>query len=142
MGELPEAGKLLLCPHDFHVDLWYLMPGEGDGTIPSSSSGGSGRFGVSGKVLRPPPGSVPRPQKLMRLSLDAEVEAGGAKRSLTPHLLSSALAPDGQVLALSDKRGTRLFSLNIEELELTNLTKQFPPEVSKESCPTLTVSPH
>lgn len=64
-----------------------------------------------GRKLLVPKDELPKPQRLIDVSLDT-----------SSHLLSSALSSDNRLFALSNQEGTRLFALTVEELEVRKIT--------------------
>ena len=83
-----SAARVVLCQHQRRADVWYLQPPKG---IKASASCAHS----------------PQPVKMWSLKLK------GAQK----HILASALAPGGDVVALSDSAGTRLFKLDLASLE-------------------------
>ena len=83
-----SAARVVLCQHQLRADVWYLQP-------PKSITGSSTCA------------HSPSPVKMWSLKLK-----GGQR-----HIISSALAPGGDLVALSDSAGTRLFRLDLGTLE-------------------------
>jgi len=88
-----QGSRLLLCQRNEHLELWYLKQPK----LPSSC----GEFEALAYV---------ESELAMRIALSGAEEG--------QHICASALSPSGDVLAASDANGSRLFRLNLEELEV------------------------
>jgi len=89
-----QGSRLLLCQRNEHLELWYLKQPK---LPPSLSSDLEGLASLEGELA-------------MRIALSGAEEG--------QHICASALSPSGDVLAASDASGSRLFQLNLEELEV------------------------
>jgi U3 small nucleolar RNA-associated protein 4 len=94
-----QGSRLLLCQRNEHLELWYLKQPK----LPSSLSGDlEALASLEGELA-------------MRIALSGAEEG--------QHICASALSPSGDVLAASDATGSRLFRLNLEELEVRREVK-------------------
>jgi len=91
-ASVAQASRLFLCQRNEHLELWYLK------RPPKAGAGGP---------LTP---AMPESELVLRIAL------GGAEEG--QHICASALAPDGTLFAASDASGSRLFRINLEELEV------------------------
>jgi len=101
-ASVAEDSRLVLCQRDAHLELWYLQPPK--------EHAPSGVSIVPVGSVQVPAGRLPEAQLVLRIALNSKPEG--------QHLSASAITPNGQLIAASDLSGTRLFHLNIEDLEV------------------------
>lgn len=73
----------------------------------------------------------PEVQKVISIILARKVKSQDGSKETLHHLASSAIAPDGKIVAASEMTGTRLFDVNVEQLQVRRTS--LPTEIS--SCP-------
>jgi len=92
-ASVAPSSRVMLCQRDTKLELWYLQH-------PKASKA------VGGNPL-------PEGQHVLRISLDSGKQG--------KHIAASAIAPDGQHIAASDDTGTKVFSVQISELQVQRL---------------------
>lgn len=97
-ASVAQGSRLFLCQRNEHLELWYLKqpPATGEG----QAAGGR-------QPLTP---ARPESELVLRIALSGAEEG--------QHICASALAADGTLFAASDASGSRLFHINLEELEV------------------------
>lgn len=111
---IAEDSRLVMCQSDSHLELHYIQPPSAP---MEAAPKGVAAWAGAAEVW---PSRLPEPQLLVRHSL--------ARAADGHHLTSSAITKDGRFFACSDLSGTRLFHLNISELEVRR-ERQFPESV-------------
>mmetsp|Transcript_63497 Transcript_63497/g.148022 ORF Transcript_63497/g.148022 Transcript_63497/m.148022 type:complete len:746 (+) Transcript_63497:108-2345(+) len=103
-GSIAQGSRLFLCQRNEHLELWYLKqpPKLSVGGVPSTC--------------------LPESELVLRITLSSADQG--------QHICASALAPDGRLFAASDASGSRLFTVNLEELEVRR-EQRLPKEVCK-----------
>ena len=71
----------------------------------------------------------PEIQKVITFIMTRKVKSKDGDKETTHHLTSSALAPDGKMVAASEMTGTRLFNVSAEQLQVRRV-KGLPTEVA------------
>jgi len=91
-ASVAQGSRLLLCQRDEHLELWYLKQPKRE---------------EAGDPLAP---AELESELVLRIALSSADEG--------QHICASALAPSGALFAASDASGSRLFHINLEELEV------------------------
>lgn len=105
-ADVAQQRRLVLCQMEQKLELWHLKE-------PTS------------QLLQEDESWTPsKPQLLISLSLKAQAATA------TPGLCSSALSPEGVRVAASDAGGTRLFEIDVKELQVRRV-KALPTELAQ-----------
>jgi len=110
-ASLAEDSRLVMCQRTNKLGMYYLQPPK---QAKEAGTEKAAAWAGAAEVLS---GGLPDSQMLTRIALSRAAEGH--------HLASSAITRDGSHFAASDSAGTRLFNLNISELEVRR-ERQFP----------------
>ncbi|CAK0852750.1 unnamed protein product [Prorocentrum cordatum] len=110
VASVAQDSRLLLCQRDAHLEVWYLGKPELAKARPEAQAPPSGSDGREGVLMVASESMAPDAQLLVSMSLKGPQEA--------LHLSASAISPDGSLVAASDMNGTRLFHLDLAELQV------------------------
>eukprot|EP00929_Paragymnodinium_shiwhaense_P030243 TRINITY_DN17162_c0_g1_i1.p1 TRINITY_DN17162_c0_g1~~TRINITY_DN17162_c0_g1_i1.p1 ORF type:complete len:775 (-),score=188.67 TRINITY_DN17162_c0_g1_i1:86-2410(-) len=124
VASVAEDSRVVLCQRGPHLELWYIQPPKE--AVAKVDDGAD--IPVQAGMVKVASSSLPEPQFLLRVALSNNADG--------QHLTASAMKQDGRRFAASDFAGTRLFHLNIEELEVRS-EKALPAEVRKTAASAL-----